>query len=206
MEKKLVIIGASGEGKVCADIALKLQKYDEILFLDDDENVKECMGFPVVGKSSDAKQYIDNADYIVAIGNANIRKSVTEQLMKQGANIATLIHPAAVIGSKVTIGKGTVVMAGTVINSDSTIGKGCIINTCASVDHDCKLEDYVHISVGAHVSGTVEIRENTWIGAGATVKNNVKICGDCMIGAGAVVVKDIEEAGTYVGVPAKKIV
>lgn len=204
MHNKLIIIGASGHGKVCADIALKLQKYDEILFLDDDENIKECKGFPVVGKSTDAEQYINEADFFVAIGNGKIRKKVTEQLVKLGANITTLIHPAAVIGSEVTIGEGTVVMAGAVINPDSTIGQGCIINTCASVDHDCKLEDYAHLSVGAHVCGTVEIGECTWIGAGATVKNNVKICNDCMIGAGAVVVKDIEEAGTYVGVPARR--
>ena len=205
MNKKLIIIGASGHGKVVADIALKLQKYEEISFLDDNENAKECMGFPVVGKSSDAEQYIDNADFIVAIGNAKIRKKVTEQLVKLGANITTLIHPAASIGSEVTIGEGTVVMAGAVVNPDTTIGRGCIINTCASVDHDCKLEDYVHVSVGAHVCGTVEIGERTWVGAGVTVKNNVKICGDCMMGAGTVVVKDIEEAGTYVRVPARRI-
>lgn len=205
MHKKLIIIGAGGHGKVVADIALKLQKYDEIAFLDDNGNVKECMGFSVIGKNSDAEQYIDNADFIVAIGNAKIRKRVTEQLMKQGVNITTLIHPAAVIGSEVTIGEGTVVMAGAVINSDSTIGKGCIINTCASVDHDCQLGDYVHVSVGAHVCGTIEIGQSTWIGAGATVKNNVNICGECMIGAGAVVVKNIEEAGTYVGVLARRI-
>ena len=36
MNKRLVIIGASGEGKVCADVAMKLQKYGEILFLEDD--------------------------------------------------------------------------------------------------------------------------------------------------------------------------
>lgn len=204
MYKKLVIIGASGHGKVCADIALKLKKYDEILFLDDDENIKECLGFPVVGKSTDAEQYIKEADFFVAIGNGKIRRIVTEQLGYLKAKIATLIHPMAVIGSCVTIGSGTVVMAGAVVNTDSNIGQGCIINTCASVDHDCKLEDYVHVSVGAHVCGTVEIGANTWVGAGATVKNNVKICNDCMIGSGAVVVKDMEEAGTYVGVPARR--
>lgn len=204
MHKKLIIVGASGHGKVVADIALKLQKYEEIAFLDDNENVKECLNFPVIGRSSDAEQYIDNADFIVAIGNAKIRKKVTEQLMNLGANIATLIHPTAVIGSNVTIGNGSVVMSGAVINSDSTIGKGCIVNTCASVDHDCQVDDYVHVSVGAHVCGTVEIGESTWIGAGATIKNNVNICGDCMIGVGAAVVKDIEEAGTYVGVPARR--
>ena len=37
------------------------------------------------------------------------------------------------------------------------------------------------------------------------VSNNITICGGCMIGAGAVVVRDIEEPGTYVGVPARRL-
>ena len=205
MHNKLIIIGASGQGKVVADIALKLNKYEEIVFLDDNENAQECMGIPVIGKSSDMEQYVDEADFFVAIGNAKIRKKLTEQLEVLGATIPVLIHPNAVIGEWVTVGKGTVIMAGAVVNPNSKIGQGCIINTCASVDHDCEIEDYVHVSVGAHACGTVEIGKCTWIGAGATVKNNVKICNGCMIGAGTVVVKDIEEVGTYVGVPAKKI-
>ena len=206
MNKKLVIIGASGQGKVVADIASKLQKYKEIVFLDDNENTKQCLNFPVVGKSLDAKYYIKEADFFVAIGNAQIRKKVTEQLEALGATLPVLIHPNAVISEWVTIGIGTVVMAGAVINPNSIIGKGCIINTCSSVDHDCCLGDFVHIAVGAHIAGTVRIKDNTFIGAGVTIKNNVSICNDCIIGAGAVVVKNIEETGTYVGVPVKKIV
>lgn len=205
MNKKLIIIGASGHGKVVADIALKLQKYDKISFLDDDESVKTCMGFPVIGKSLDAKYYTHEADFFVAIGNAEIRKKVTEKLRKIGATIATLIHPMTAIGHNVTIGKGTVVMAGAVINSDGAVGQACIINTCASVDHDCRLGDYVHVSVGAHVCGTVVIDDGTWVGAGATISNNLNVCGDCIIGAAAAVVNDIEEAGTYVGVPARRM-
>lgn len=205
MHNKLVIIGASGQGKVVADIALKLRKYREIVFLDDNEKMKECMGFPVVGKSSDAKQFLGQTDYFVAIGNGNIRKKVMLQLQSMQANIATLVHPMASIGENATIGDGTIVMAGAVINPDSKIGQGCIINTCASVDHDCIVGDYVHVSVGAHVCGTVEIGDSTWVGAGATISNNMYVCGGCMIGAGAVVIKNIEEAGTYVGVPAKRI-
>lgn len=195
--KKLIIIGASGHGKVIADIAVK-NGYEDIVFLDDNESLTECAGFPVVGKTSEAANM--DGDKIVAIGNAIIR----ERIQKKNENIVTLIHPNAVISRRVRIGKGTVVMAGVVINSDAVIGEGCIINTCSSVDHDCKVGDFSHVSVGSHVAGTAVVGERTWIGAGATVSNNVIISSDCMIGAGAVVVKDIEKAGTYIGVPAKE--
>ena len=197
--KKLIIIGASGHGKVIADIAVR-NGYEDIVFLDDDENVKECAGFPVIGKTVEAKEM--DGDKIVAIGNPKIR----ERIQKDISGVITLIHPDAVISRRVEIGEGSVIMAGVVINTDVVIGKSCIINTGASVDHDCRVGDCVHVSVGAHLSGTVNVGIRTWIGAGATVSNNVNICGDCMIGAGAVVIKDIEKPGTYVGVPAREIV
>ncbi|AYQ61070.1 acetyltransferase [Enterococcus faecium] len=196
--KKLIIIGASGHGKVVADIAVK-RGYEKIVFLDDNENVIECGGFPVVGKVAEAVDMQD--DKIVAIGNSKIREHIQSNL----SNVITLIHPNAVISRRVKIGKGTVVMAGVVINSDVVVGDGCIINTGATVDHDCKIGDYSHISVGAHISGTVYIGSNVWIGAGAVVSNNLSIFSECMIGAGTVVIKNIEKAGTYVGVPAKEI-
>ncbi|SDB24657.1 transferase hexapeptide (six repeat-containing protein) [Ruminococcaceae bacterium FB2012] len=197
---KLTIIGASGHGKVVADIA-KLNGYDEIEFLDDNEELTTCGNYPVTGSTEFAYSIQNNV--FVGIGNAIIRKKIMEKLNDKA--IVSLVHPDAVIAEDVIIGQGSVVMAGAVINPGTVIGKGCIINTCSSVDHDCIIADYVHIAVGAHLCGTVTVGESTWIGAGATVSNNVTICRKCMIGAGAVVVKEIKEEGTYVGVPSKRI-
>lgn len=195
---KLIIIGASGHGKVIADIA-KQNGYTDIVFLDDDPLVKECAGYPVMGLVSLAAEV--EGDVIVAIGNPMIRRELTEKITDR--SFPVLIHPKAVVATDVVIGDGSVVMAGAVINPGTVIGKSCIVNTCSSVDHDCTLGDYCHVSVGAHLCGTVNVGENTWIGAGAVVKNNITVCGDCMIGAGAVVVDNIGAAGTYVGVPAR---
>ena len=195
---RLVIIGASGHGKVVADIAA-LIGYKDIVFLDDDENIKECAGYPVIGKSAEAP----NGELFVAVGNAETRK----QLMKlyKDKVLPVLIHPSAIVAKGAEVGAGSVIMAGVVINPGVKIGEGCIINTSSSVDHDCNIADFVHVSVGAHLSGTVRLGEGTWIGAGAVVSNNIDICGGCTIGAGSVVIRDINEPGTYVGVPARKI-
>lgn len=199
---KLVIIGAGGHGKVIADIAEKIG-YKDIVFLDDRPTASTCGAHKVVGGCKDAPVY-RGADFIVAIGNASVRRRLQAELVNEGLRIVSLIHPAAILASRVTVGEGTVIMAGAVVNPDVQIGQGCIINTCASVDHDCRIGDYAHVSVGAHVAGTVTVGDNTWVGAGATIINDVKIASGCMIGAGAVVVADICESGTYVGIPAKK--
>lgn len=200
--KKLAIIGASGHGKVVADIAKK-NGYDKIVFLDDDCTIQECGGYPVVGNTDAAVAC--GCDVFVGIGNAKTRQRIQKTLEAAGVNIPSLIHPNAVFADDAVIGTGTVIMAGAVVNSGAYLGKGCIINTCASVDHDCRLEDYVHVSVGAHLAGSVTVGERTWVGIGTVVSNNLCIAGDCLLGAGTVVVHNIEKPGTYVGVPAKKI-
>lgn len=197
MKDTLYIIGASGHGKVVADIA-RLNGYKDIFFLDDDRSKESCGRYKVIGTSND----VGDGDVIVVIGNARFRRKISERYKDK---IVTLIHPNAVIADDVKIGLGSVVMAGAVINPGTVIDDGCIINTGATVDHDNMIGNYCHISVGSHLAGTVHIGEETWIGAGAVVSNNVNICGFCMIGAGAVVIKDIGVPGTYVGVPVKKV-
>lgn len=195
---RLVIIGASGHGKVVADIAI-LNGYSDVVFLDDDLSAAFCFDYPVVGKSDAAP----DGEVFVAVGNAEIRKRFME--LYDDRIQPVLIHPSAVVAKDVEIDCGTVVMAGAVVNPGAKIGRGCIVNTSSSIDHDCTIGDYCHVAVGAHLSGTVSVGSMVWIGAGATVINNVNICGGCIIGAGAVVIKDIEEDGTYIGVPIKRM-
>jgi sugar O-acyltransferase (sialic acid O-acetyltransferase NeuD family) len=204
-KNKLLIVGASGHGRVVADIALKTNKWQQIEFLDDDVMIKSSMGIDVIGKASDACKYISDYDIFVAIGNNEIREKIQSQLEKAGASIPTLVHTSAIIGESVEIGSGTAVMAGVVINCCSTIGKGCIINTGVSIDHDNLIEDYAHISPGVHTAGKVSVGKGTWIGIGSVISNNINIISGCIIGAGAVVIKDITEIGTYVGVPTRRL-
>lgn len=205
MENKLLIIGASGHGKVVADIAMKMRKWEGIAFLDDNENIKSSLGFDVIGKSDDFLMYIEEYDIFVGVGDNSIREMIQVKLESEGARIPILIHPSAVIGEQVELGSGTVIMAGAVINCCTRIGSGCIINTGVTVDHDNFFEDYVHISPGAHLAGNVKIGKRTWLGVGSVVVNNINIVSGCKIGAGAVVVKDITDTGNYVGVPARRV-
>lgn len=202
---KLLIIGASGHGRVVADIALKMNCWQQIAFLDDDENIQSTMLIEVIGKTNDAFAYISDYDIFVAIGNNKTREIIQTQLEMAGATIPRLIHPNAIIGEQVEVGIGTVVMAGVVINCCSSIGEGCIVNTGAIIDHDNVIEDYVHISPGVRLAGTVRVGKGSWLGIGSVVSNNVNICSSCKVGAGAVVVRDITESGTYVGVPAGRV-
>lgn len=203
--EKLLIIGAGGHGRVVADIAMKMNRWQRIAFLDDDDAQQYSLGLEVIGPSSKALNLVEEYDIFVAIGNNATREKLHKVLKAAGVTMPTLIHPSATIGRQVKIGEGTVVMAGAVINCCSRIGDGCIVNTAATVGHDGTIADYVHISSGAHIAGTVTIGKGTWIGIGVIVKNNVQITEGTFVGAGAVVIRNIVEAATYVGVPVRRI-
>lgn len=194
MRKKVIIIGASGHGKVIADIIKK--SGDEVYGFLDDDTSKD-----VIGKVEDSVNYKDMY-FVIAIGNNEIRKMIAE---RYDLKYYTAIHPTAVIGEDVAIGAGTVVMANAVINPASSIGRHCIINTGAVVEHDNIIDDFVHISPNAALCGTVKVGEGTHIGAGAVVRNNVSIGSNIIIGVGAAVVKNIDKPGVYIGVPAKEL-
>ena len=192
MNKNVIVIGASGHGRVIADIVRA--NGDNVLgFLDDDES-KETLG-----KISDYVSYRD-AEFVIGIGNTAVRKKFAELPLKW----YSAIHPSAIIATSAEIGEGSVVMPNAVINAGAKIGKHCIINSGAVVEHDNTIGDYSHVSVGAKLGGTVEVGNSVWIGIGATVINNVSVCDGAFIGAGAVVVKNITEPGTYIGIPAKR--
>lgn len=201
MCKEVIIIGAGGHGKVIADIIEKCG--DKVIgFLDDGARQDEIFGYPILGTSADCQKFCDK-EFIIAIGNNSIRKKIAEA--NNNLSFYTAIHPTAVISRGVEIGFGTCVMAGCVINADTKIGNHAIINSGSVVEHDNTLADFVHLSPGAVLCGTVSVGECTHVGAGVTVRNNTNITGDVIIGVGAAVVADIENPGTYCGVPAKKM-
>lgn len=203
--EKLIIIGASGHGKVAADIALKLDKWKTIAFLDNNLKINECLGFRVLDKSDNFSKYIDIADFFVAIGDNNVRGAIFDKLTSVNIEPVSLISPDAILGKDVAVNCGSIVMAGAVINSSAKIGKGCIINTNSNVDHDCKIGDFAHVSPGVNLAGNVTVGNFCWLGIGSSIINNVEIGEDSIVGAGAVVIRDIPENCTAVGNPAKVI-
>jgi len=203
---RLAILGASGHGKVVADIALLLG-YTDVVFFDDAWPSRSSVGrWSVVGTTETLLCSITDFDtVIVAIGDNRIRLEKYALLIAANAPLATLVHPAAVVSDFAQIGMGSVICAGAIVNVDAVLGAAVIVNTGATVDHDCRLADGIHIAPGAHLSGDVDVGVGSWIGVGACVKQGIHIGSGVMVGAGAVVVSDIPDGVTVVGNPARSI-
>lgn len=203
---RLAILGASGHGKVIADMALLLG-YSDVVFFDDVWPRKSGVGrWSVIGTIETLLTSLDEFDAVaVGIGDNQIRLEKYAVLTASNAPIVTLIHPAAVVSDFAQIGTGSVICAGAIVNTDAILGAAVIVNTGATVDHDCRLEDAVHIPPGAHLSGNVHVGRCSWIGVGASVKQGIHIGSGVMVGAGAVVIYDIPDGVTVVGNPALPI-
>lgn len=197
----MYLFGASGHGKVIKEI-LNASGIKVMAFVDDNPNVTECGGRPVL---HDATRL---SPMIVSIGVNRVRKKIVERLKADNPTIefGNAIHPSAIVSPTARIGEGTVIMAGAVVNADAVIGKHCIINTGATVDHDCVIEDYCHVAPGVNISGATHVGEGSWIGVGSCVIQSINIGKNCMIGAGSVVVKDIPDNVTAYGCPAEIVI
>jgi sugar O-acyltransferase (sialic acid O-acetyltransferase NeuD family) len=205
--KRLALLGASGHGKVVADIASALG-FTEVLFFDDAWPNSIVNGrWPVVGNTSMLIDRLNEFDgVVVAIGNCSTRWKKQEELLEAGAVLVTLIHPKAHVSPFASFGKGTVVMPGAVVNTDANVGDACIINSGATVDHDCALGHGVHIGPGAHLSGNVIVGACTWIGVGSSIRQATRIGSNVMVGAGAVVLKNVGDEQTMIGNPAVPLI
>ncbi|WP_286295420.1 acetyltransferase [Vibrio apostichopi] len=205
--KSCAILGASGHGKVIAEIA-ELNGYHNIVFFDDRwPSLKSVEHWSVSGDTSTLLSNVKEYDLtVVAIGHNATRSAKQHELSQAGATFDVLVHPSALISKYAIINVGTVVMANAVVNPFSHVGISCIINTGSTIDHDCKLADGVHISPGVNLAGGVEVGKNTWIGIGSQVKQLVAIGCDTVVGAGSTVINNVPNFKTVVGSPAHELI
>ncbi len=203
--KTLALIGASGHGKVVADLAENLGY--SVHFYDDNYPKTDTVGvWSVKGTLADLLEAENRPEFaFVAIGNNHIREVIIQKLEKVGFSIPALIHPTAVISKYAEIGPATAILAGVVVNPFVTIGKGCIINTRAIIEHDNSIEDFVHISPGACLAGNVSVNKYSWVGIGSSVKQGLTIGQNSIVGAGSSVVNNIQDNLIVAGTPAKKL-
>ena len=208
MSKHIVIVGAGGHGRVCADTA-EAAGFTIHGFADDNHELGDRInGHQCIANNfEDIKEHCQPGYrlFFVAIGDNNVREEIYKMAMALGYDIPSIIHPAAVVSRHANIGTGTVVMSGATVNANANIGNGCILSVNCSVDFDCNIADCAHISPGASIAGGVTIGAKSFIGTGASIIPGITIGEGCLVGAGAAVTKDIADGGRVAGVPARPI-
>jgi sugar O-acyltransferase (sialic acid O-acetyltransferase NeuD family) len=145
--------------------------------------------------------------FVVAIGNARARSRIVDRLAERpmGACFRTVQHPAAVVGPRVTLGAGTLLIGPLSITADVAIGDHVLINPGCTVAHDCRIDRFASLAPRVALAGGVVVEEGANLGIGAVVAPGCRIGAWAVVGAGAVVVRDVPPGLTVAGVPARSM-
>jgi sugar O-acyltransferase (sialic acid O-acetyltransferase NeuD family) len=206
---KILLIGASEHAKVVMDIIEKEGRYKILGLIDTYKPVgEEVFGYKILGAEDTLVDIFKSGEVIggiITIGDNWTRHRVVGKIKSLAPefNFVTAIHPSATIARGVTIGAGTVLMAGVIVNSDSKIGTHCILNTRSALDHDCEMGDFSSLAPGVTTGGKVSIGAFSAISLGANIIHGVKIGEHTVLGAGSVAIKDIPNHCVAYGVPAR---
>lgn len=204
-DKPIILIGYSGHAFVVADAAIKsnmnLKYYTEM-----EKKKLNPFHLEYLGNesSTEFEGWKLDCDFILGIGNNNLRHSIGEKIKLYHKQSLNVIHPSAEISSIVKIGIGNFIGKNVSINPLSNIGDYCILNTGCIIEHDCVIANGVHIAPGAVLTGNVKVGTNSFIGANSVIKQGIEIGNNVTIGAGAVVLNNVEDNIVIIGNPGKK--
>lgn len=210
--KKLYIIGSGGFGREVAWLVERINQetptWELVGFIDDNQSTwgTSCNGYQVVGGTDVLNDIQHDVWVVCAVGAAKTRKKIVEKITHLDyVNFATLVDPSVIFSNSVKIGEGAIVCAGSILTVNIDVGRHVIINLDCTLGHDDVIEDFVTIYPSVNVSGNVRVGTGTELGTGSKIIQGIDISRDVILGAGAVVSKTLGEAGTYVGVPVKRI-
>ena len=195
--KRLLIVGAGGHGRAVAEAVLAAGKYKLVGFADDAAPaLKQVWDLPVFGDMADLASYREHADAaIVAIGNNRLREELQHRLYAAGFELATVVHPKAVVSPRAVMGAGCAIMAGACVGTQAQLGEGVIVNCGAVVDHDCRVDDFGHLGVNAAMAGGSVLGCSAWMQAGSVLGYGAMVEAGRVLGPGEAVNKTINRNG-----------
>ena len=160
MSRKLLILGAGQYGQLARDVALSMNCFDGISFLDDAAG-------EAIGKTAEfARFYGRYTQAFVAIGNSRIRMELMEKLLSCGYSLPVLRHPASVVLPSAQISHGCMIEPMAVVSANAVVEAGCLICAGAVVNHNARVGRCCQIDCNAVVASNAVVPEGTKVPCG----------------------------------------
>lgn len=205
--KPLVIVCAGGFGRETAAAVQADNRWELLGFADDDPALRgrRVDGVSVLGSPEEAIGEAPEAQVVVCqAGPASaLRRALVSRLQLPPECYATIVHPTAWLADSVSIGPGSVVLAGVVATSSIKIGTHVAIMPGVVITHDDIVEDYATLAAGVRLGGGVRIGSGAYLGAGALVRDGITVGAGAVVGMGAVVTRSVPPGEIWFGIPAR---
>src|SRR5690625_50458 len=203
--KNIVIVGAGGFGREVLQYLKDIHGHDPVKgFLDDHADTVEpaSLGQQVIGRVSDYEPAPDE-EFVLAVGNPELRLQFGRELADRGAEFCNVIHPLAWVASSAEVGSGCIIAPFATVGANSRLGDHVVLTFYASVAHDAVVGTATALSPHSVANGGSRLGTAAFLGTAAIV-NPLKSVGDhAKVAAGGVVYRDVPERMLASGNPAR---
>lgn len=212
MTDSIVLYGSGGNARVIIDMLRQEGRFEIAGLIDDnpERHGQDVYGEPILGGREELQKiYAGGVRYAAnAVGsswNTTVRTQIYHHLVEIGFGMPPILHPSVIRGHAVTIGPGTLCMAGVILNPGARLGANVLVNTGTVIEHDCVLKDHVFVGPGCALAGNTVAEEGAFIGVGANTRQGIHLGAESLVAGGAMVIRDVEPGHWVGGVPAKVI-
>jgi sugar O-acyltransferase (sialic acid O-acetyltransferase NeuD family) len=147
----------------------------------------------------------EDFEIIIAVANPSDKKKIAMNL-PESTQYFSFIHESCIISdNNIEIGEGAIICPNCVLTTDIVLGKHAHLNVGSVIGHNARIGNYFTSAPSVNISGNCTIADEVYFGTNSCIKQKLNVCSKVTIGMGACVSKNIEQSGTYVGIPAIKI-
>ena len=210
--RKLIIIGTGEFGEIAYEYFTMDSDYEVIAFAVEKQyrDKKTFFGLPVIDFEN-IQQLYPPAQYeafvaITYVKLNRVRRRLFMECRERGYHCASYISSCAFVWHNVKIGENVFIFEKSIVQYHVEMGDNVNIWSGSYVGHSSMIEDDCWIAPNVVVSGFCKIGKGSFLGANSTLGDNVVLAKDTILGAASITVKSLqEEAGVYVGSPARKL-
>lgn len=211
--KDIAIYGAGGFGREVACLLKRINNEVEptwnlVGFFDDGIETGSHNEYgEVLGNIDTLNAWTQPLAVVFAIGSPKIVELLYNKVLNPNIGFPNIIAPDTLFldHDNVRMGQGNIICSRCLISCNVEIGNFNTLNGSINVGHDACIGDFNSIMPAVKISGGVTIGNRNFLGVNSVILQYKSIGDDTVIGAGSVVIRNIKNAGTYVGNPAKKI-
>jgi sugar O-acyltransferase (sialic acid O-acetyltransferase NeuD family) len=179
----VLIVGAGGFGQSVADAMALGGDRGVAGFVDDRTDLRSTvLGYRMLGRVADLAALRSQHDtLVVAMGDNARRRSLSEQALALGFQLATVVHPRAWVSPHAHIGSGALVMAGATVGTAARVGVGALVNAAAVVDHHAQVGDFAHLGVCACMAGGTQLGNGAWLQEGCVLRAGTAVAAGTIV-------------------------